>query len=386
MGSYNGGDGIQVLEDQRGERKWETQTKVDPVWYRAMMRKKRLQQRQEEKFEENLAQRNLGKSFEELEQILIDSGEIPSYSSPDSQVSSPGKNQAETPQITEQAEIRKTRLFKNTVDSEDDDMPHKYRHIRKSERMVKDEFYHTCANLCGKGLSLEEASTAVIEVGKGMFGRKNWKKPESTTNLFDVDTAPLKLRILEKMRQIEVQSLQLVCREMERGKEEGKMVTLASDSTTRREVGKFIGMGIHLDQESAFPLPLLSITSETREEVAQQLGMGMQVLSICSRKPVEELASMLDTLISDSVEHNKGVGELFADIFNLDKAPGQLFCGTHTVLGFSNSMDSFVHKIELKMKLETVLAGFMVGMELDSKNGSLSGQALDMILKLVALK
>ena len=36
------------------------------------------------------------------------------------------------------------------------------------------------------------------------------------------------------------------------------------------------------------------------------------------------------------------------------------------------------------MKLETVLAGFMVGMELDSKNGSLSGQALDMMLKLVA--
>ena len=110
------------LEDQRGERKWETQTKVNLVWYRAMMRKKRLQQRQEENFEENLAQRNLGKSFEELEQLLIDSGEIPSYSSPDSQVSSPGKNQAETPQITEQAEIRKTRLLKNSVDSEDDDI------------------------------------------------------------------------------------------------------------------------------------------------------------------------------------------------------------------------------------------------------------------------
>ena len=108
-----------------------------------------------------------------------------------------------------------------------------------------------------------------------MFGRKNWKKPESTTNLFDVDTAPLKLRIPEKVRQIEVQSLQLVCREMEREKEEGKMVTLASDSTTRKEVGKFIGMGIHMDQESVFPLPLLNITSETREEVAQQLGMGI---------------------------------------------------------------------------------------------------------------
>ena len=40
--------------------------------------------------------------------------------------------------------------------------------------------------------------------------------------------------------------------------------------------------------------------------------------------------------------------------------------------------------IELDMKLETVLAKFMVGMDLDSKNGSLAGQALDMMLKLAA--
>ena len=34
--------------------------------------------------------------------------------------------------------------------------------------------------------------------------------------------------------------------------------------------------------------------------------------------------------------------------------------------------------------METVLSHFMVGMELTSKNSSLAGQALDMILKLVA--
>ena len=36
------------------------------------------------------------------------------------------------------------------------------------------------------------------------------------------------------------------------------------------------------------------------------------------------------------------------------------------------------------MKVEQILSKFMVGMELDSKNGSLAGQALDMCLKLVA--
>ena len=71
-------------------------------------------------------------------------------------------------------------------------------------------------------------------------------------------------------------------------------------------------------------------------------------------------------------------------MFDLDKPPGQLFCGTHTVLGFSNTMNGVVTKIELKMGLDKILAGFMVGMELDSKHGSLAGQSLDMILKLVA--
>ena len=180
------------------------------------------------------------------------------------------------------------------------------------------------------------------------------------------------MRILEKLRQIEVQSLGLVGMEMERGKAEGQMLTLASDSTTRREVGKFIGMGIHLDQDIAFPLPLLNVSSETREDIAQQLGMGLQLLSISSKTPVDELDAMVDVLLTDSVEHNKGVGQILADMYDLDKAPGQLFCGTHTVLGFSNAMNGFVYKVELKMKLETVLAGFMVGMELDSKNGSLA--------------
>ena len=51
------------------------------------------------------------------------------------------------------------------------------------------------------------------------------------------------------------------------------------------------------------------------------------------------------------------------------------------MLGFSNTMNKLVMEIELKMKLETILSGFMV---LDSKNRSLAGQALDTMLKLVA--
>ena len=93
---------------------------------------------------------------------------------------------------------------------------------------------------------------------------------------------------------------------------------------------------------------------------------------------------MSDTLITDLVEHNKGVNQILADMYNLVKVPCQLFCGSHTVLGFSNAMNQVVMKVELRMGLDKVLAGFMVGMELDSKHGSMAGQSLDMILRLVA--
>ena len=40
--------------------------------------------------------------------------------------------------------------------------------------------------------------------------------------------------------------------------------------------------------------------------------------------------------------------------------------------------------LEAEMKMDQVLKGFMVEFEIDTKNSSLAGQALDMCLKLVA--
>ena len=43
-----------------------------------------------------------------------------------------------------------------------------------------------------------------------------------------------------------------------------------------------------------------------------------------------------------------------------------------------------VKMLETDLKVETILSNFMVGMDLESKHGSLAGQALDMMLKLVS--
>ena len=72
-------------------------------------------------------------------------------------------------------------------------------------------------------------------------------------------------------------------------------------------------------------------------------------------------------------------------MYNLEKPAGQLFCGTHTTLGFSSAINKVVRMLEAKMKMDQVLKGFMIDLhvEINTKNSSLAGQALDMCLKLV---
>ena len=282
-----------------------------------------------------------------------------------------------------EAEKKKRRLYTDIVEAEGDQMPAHLRNIRDSERKVKDKFYHTCADLAGHGFGAEECSRAIVVVANGMFDR-TWAVNSENSDTFDRDTAPGMKQIVDSLSKIEAQSLSLLVDHVNNNKVDGRMVTLASDSTTRRGVGQFQGQGLHIGTGSAFPLPLLSINNETREDIAEQLGMGLQILSVCSGEPVESLAGKLDTLLTDSVEHNKGVNEVLAQLYDLDSAPGQIFCGTHTVLGFSDKMDKMVSTIETKMNLETVLAKFMVAIDLDSKHHSLASQALDMCLKLVA--
>ena len=128
----------------------------------------------------------------------------------------------------------------------------------------------------------------------------------------------------------------------------------------------------------------MNICGESTEDIALQVDFGFQVLAAVKKEPVESIYKLVDAHMTDSVEHNKGFAQILAELYNLDKAAGQLFCGSHTTLGFSSAMNKIVSRIETEMKVDIVLSNFMVDMELDSKHGSLAGQALDMMLKLVA--
>lgn len=59
---------------------------------------------------------------------------------------------------------------------ETDEIPQRFRHVRESERMVKDEIYQAIAELDGYGFSYRECQLAILVTANTVFGRQ-WKMP-----------------------------------------------------------------------------------------------------------------------------------------------------------------------------------------------------------------
>ena len=98
------------------------------------------------------------------------------------------------PDVEEPVQTKKRRF----VDSgkNQDPLPAEYQHIRKSERVIRDDFYITISNLTGQGLSISEACKSVCAVGNGMF-KRNWKESGSTEDTFD-QGSDLLTRIIQR--------------------------------------------------------------------------------------------------------------------------------------------------------------------------------------------
>ena len=95
----------------------------------------------------------------------------------------------------------------------------------------------------------------------------------------------------------------------------------------------------------------------------------------------KEIYRQVNVQMSDSTQNNKGIAPILAELYDLKQEAGQIFCNTHTTLGFSAAMNKVMRNVEAGMKLEEVVQSFMVNLDVDSKNSSFAGQTLDMILQ-----
>ena len=405
------------LEDMRGERKMECGGSVDPVWYHAVMKK----QREKERSAENqtvMSNQFLFQPLSKIEELLNENGELVSSEGEDEESddenennianvardnNDPVENNNETVENNnETAEDRNDtvgveqettgggdntkksrKIFSKMKENDDDPLPIEYRHVRLSERKVKDVIYEALASLSGEGLSLLESVKAVVEVANVCFGR-NWKIPADDDQSFDNDTMPHSKNIREMMKMIEAQSMDLLVDKMVEGKEQGRTLTHYTDSSTKKHVGTFNAQGIHIGKDNPYPLPILSVDGESKEDIAMQTDMAFSMLAIVRGVDVAEIYKLVDVHMTDSTEHNKGFAAILAEMYSLEKPAGQLFCSSHTTLGLARAFNKVMRLVEGDMELEKQVQTFMVDLDVDSKNSSVAGQALDMCLKLVA--
>ena len=396
------------LEDMRGDRKMECGGSVDPVWYQAAMKKQREKERSVENHKVMSAQ-FLFQPLSKIEELLNDNGEVVSESeksddeddnnilhvtenNTDTIANNNGDTVANNNDDTVEQENAESvgdttqkarKLFTKKEENNNDPLPLEYRHVRLSERKVKDVIYTALANLSGEGLSLLESVKAVVEVANVCFGR-NWKISADDDESFDTDTMPHSKNIREMMKMIEAQSMDLLVDKMVDGKEQGRMLTHYTDSSTKKHVGTFNAQGIHIGKDNPYPLPILSVDGESKEDIAMQTDMDFSMLAIVRGVDVTEIYKLVDVHMTDATEHNKGFAKLLAEMYSLEKPAGQLFCSSHTTLGLARAFNKVMRLVEGDMELEKQVQTFMVDLDVDSKNSSVAGQALDMCLKLVA--
>ena len=394
------------LDDMRGDRKMECGGSVDPVWYQAVMKKQREKERSEEN-QNVMSTQFLFQPLSKIEELLNENGEIVSESensddetdnnllheaeniadAVENNNETIDSNDIEQEHIESGGDVDKTqkirKRFNKKEENNNDPLPLEYRHVRLSERKVKDVIYKALGNLSGEGLSLLESVKAVVEVANVCFGR-NWKIPADEDETFDNDTMPHSKNIREMMKMIEAQSMDLLVDKMVDGKEQGRMLTHYTDSSTKKHVGTFNAQGIHIGKDNPYPLPILSVDGESKEDIAMQTDMAFSMLAIVRGVDVSEIYKLIDVHMTDSTEHNKGFAQILAEMYSLEKPAGQLFCSSHTTLGLARAFNKVMRLVEGDMELEKQVQTFMVDLDVDSKNSSVAGQALDMCLKLVA--
>ena len=244
--------------------------------------------------------------------------------------------------------------------------------VRDSPRVVKNSIYHTYAELLGGNLSLAEASFAMKTVAK-LFGSE-WSIPNENKSKYEendeeeVDILyklPTHKQINKNVELIEAYSYKCAGEELRRQKEAGAIICHATDSTTRKAVGKFAVSTLHVNKDQVIPLPILNISSESTDNVSDGVISGIEILAAASGQSTDAAYNCIDVHMTDATAHNKSIASNIAGKLNIDTPAGQIFCNVHTTLGFDSEMKNIVNEVEANIGMQNIFSGF--AMDLDTK-------------------
>ena len=71
--------------------------------------------------------------------------------------------------------------------------------------------------------------------------------------------------------------------------------------------------------------------------------------------------------ITDSTAHNKGLAAAVAEKFWRESPAEQIYCTTHTALGFDRAMEKVDNTVKTEIGMENLFQAFLIDVEIDSK-------------------
>ena len=181
----------------------------------------------------------------------------------------------------------------------------------------------------------------------------------------------------------EVMRYEATATKIKEGKERGKTITMAGDSTTRKRVGKYAVGGIHIRKNEVLPLPTLSVTRETEKNVAATTSEPIEILAIASEESPEVLYEAVDVHMTDSVSHNRKISTNLQEKYKREKPAGQVFCNAHTSLGMIHAINERISEIEQQMGVNNIMKSVLVEVVYEKKHGSVLAQSVYSTLALV---
>ena len=244
------------------------------------------------------------------------------------------------------------------------------------------------AELDGHNFSYKDSQIAIMVVGNLLFGR-NWKLPSVEHNeegdqesTFDADTLPSIRNIREMLNKIEALSLKQVGDRVIEADSEGATITHATDATTRKVVGTFAPAGLHINKNEYLPLTTLPLSSETTQNIAQSIGVDFELMAAASGHSAEDLYKTVDVHMTDATAHNKGLNKILAKKFNRENVAGQIYCDSHTVLGFDRIMMKVINTVEETMGMQNIFNSFMVDVDINKQKETVAISTVSWALSL----
>ena len=88
-----------------------------------------------------------------------------------------------------------------------------------------------------------------------------------------------------------------------------------------------------------------------------QTDMAFSLLAAVKGVEESEIYRLVDILMTDTTQHNRGFSEVLAEICWL---LGLLFCSSHSTLGLVRAFNKVVRTVEADMELKKLVQTFMV--------------------------